>query len=531
MEQYILPKQQNRIPAVSRTVALGLFDGLHTGHRAVIATALQGDGVCAVYTFDPITVTTKPGAKQLMEREELHTRLEKLGVQEVFTADFTAVKDMSPAAFVEEILAGLLQAKQVVCGFNYRFGAQGAGDTDALKALCAAHGITVTVVPPTAINGETVSSTAIRTALADGDMAKARRMLSNAYALRLPVTEGQHLGRRLGMPTINQLLPTQRMAPRFGVYASAVEIGDQVYHGVTNIGLRPTVGADTPLAETWIDGFEGDVYGQTVNVYPVKFLRPEQTFSTLEALREQVIADAKAAKALFAPTGRVRAVLCDFDDTLHRRDDAFRRTLNIFACRYYPAYSPEQHQQLVEDMFVENRHGYGMGCTFREFLTRFLPEEADVEQAVRRFLIDYAACCVMEPDVRPTLDALRAQGVLLGIITNGGSLVQNRKMDATGLRPLTDIVTVSGDEMVHKPDPQLFRRVAARLGVACEDCIYVGDHPLNDIAGAMSAGMRVVYIEYGRPADHPCYTYPLPEDVPVIHTLGELPGVLETLAT
>ncbi len=533
MELYKLPAQQDRVPNLPRTVALGLFDGLHSGHRAVIGAALQGGGRCAVYTFDPVTVTTKPVSQQLLAAEELHARLERLGVEELLITDFAAVRAMSPARFVEEILIGLLHAERVVCGFNYRFGAGGSGDTDTLTALCATHGIAVTVVPPTTIDGETVSSTAIRAALRAGDMPKARQLLSNAYCLRLPVTEGQHLGRRLGMPTINQALPPELVAPRFGVYASAVEIGEEVYHGVTNIGLRPTVGADTPLAETWIDGFEGDVYGQTVAVYPVKFLREEKKFDTLEALQAQVQADAAAAKAVFAPTGRVRAVLCDFDDTLHRRDEAFRRALNVFTHCHYPSYSEEEHQQLVEEMFAANRHGYGMPYSFREYIARYLPEGTAVtpEDALRRFFIDYATACVMEPDAVPTLHTLRQQGLLVGIITNGGSLCQNGKVDMTGLRPMMDIVAVGGDESIQKPNPTLFRRVAARLGVACQDCVYVGDHPINDIQGAMSAGMRAVCIDYPRPTDHPCYSTPLPNGVPVIHTLSELPKVLETLYT
>ena len=532
MERYTLPTQQNSVPAVPRTVALGMFDGLHSGHRAVIAAALRGVGRCAVYTFDPATVTTKPGNCRLMETEELCARLEKLGVQDVFTADFAAVKDMTPARFVTEILVELLHADSVVCGFNYRFGAGGVGDTDTLTTLCAAQGITVTVVPPTTVEGETVSSTAIRQALADGDMAKARRMLSNAYGLCLPVIEGQHLGRRLGMPTINQVLPPHRMLPRFGVYASAVEIGNRVYHGVTNIGRRPTVGTDTPLAETWIDGFEGDVYGQTVTVYPVKFLRSEQAFPTLEALQAQVRADAAEARALFAPTGRVRAVLFDFDDTLHIRDDAFRRALTGLVNKYYPSDTDDERQRIVEEMFAKNRHGYGMGCSFREFLTPFLPNDTtDIDEFMHYFFIRYADSCILQPDVSATLDILRQQGIQPGVITNGGSLVQNGKVDMAGLRPLLDIVAVGGDETVQKPDPLLFRRVAARLGVACEDCVYVGDHPVNDIAGARSAGMRAVFIEYGRPADHPCHQYPLPPDIPVIHAIGQLPAVLETLNT
>ncbi len=530
MERYTLPAQQKVIPAVPRAVALGLFDGLHCGHRAVIAATLREEGRCAVYTFQPATVTTKPDNRALLNEEELYTRMKKNGVQDLMVADFNTVRHLSPAAFVDEILVAQLHATAVVCGFNYRFGAGGAGDTDTLTALCADRGIRVTVVPPTAIEGETVSSTAIRRALAAGDMARVRRMLSSAYCLRLPVTEGQHLGHRLGMPTINQVLPAGMALPRFGVYASFIEIGEETYYGVTNIGLRPTVGTNQPLAETWINGLDTDLYGRTVAVYPVAFLREEIAFPDLNSLKEQMRRDARQAADLFAPTGRVRAVLFDFDDTLHKRDEAFMRALNRFADRHYPDITPTDKEKLVEEMFLFNRHGYGMTVSFGDFIARFLPRDssAQPEEALRRFFIDYGDGCAMEADAIPTLTALREQGCLVGVISNGGSLVQNHKMDATGLRPLLDITVVSGDEGVHKPDPVLFRRVAGRLGVAPEDCVYVGDHPINDMQGAASAGMRTVYIDYPRPADHPCYSTPTPDGVPTVHRLAPLPEMLST---
>jgi len=528
MNRYTFPADQNILPATPRTVALGLFDGLHSGHRAVIAAALEQDGQCAVYTFQPSTVTTKGDNRALLAEEELYNRMEQLGVQDLVVADFGAVRHLTPAAFIDEVLIGQLHATTVVCGYNYRFGAGGAGDTDTLISLCKQRQIRTVVVPPTVVQGVPVSSTAIRAALAAGDMALARRMLSNAYCLRLPVVEGQHLGRKLGLPTINQVLPEGMALPRFGVYVSSIEIGNAVYHGVTNIGRRPTVGADRPLAETWIDGFDGDVYGQTVAVYPVAFLRDEIAFPDLDSLQAQIQKDAKEAAALFAPTGRVRAVLFDFDDTLHKRDEAFLRAVCRFADRYHPDLDTLQKEAFATAMFEANGHGYGMKGTFRDYIARFTPDGVDLDQAVRSFFVSYAFCCIPEADCLSVLDTLHQQGWLIGVITNGSSLIQNCKLDATGLRPIMDIVTVSGDEGIHKPDPTLFRRVAGRLGVACEDCVYVGDHPINDMQGAASAGMRTVYIDYPRPADHPCYRTPLADGVPVIHHLAALPEILST---
>ncbi len=529
MNIYSLPTQQHMIPAVDRAVALGVFDGVHIGHRAVIAAALTGDMRCAVYTFTPATITTKPNARQLTVADELYTLLRQNGVQDVFEADFATVQHLSPAEFVQQVLIDTLHATAVTCGYNYRFGHGGCGDAALLTELCAAHGITVTVVPPVVVDGGAVSSTAVRDAIAAGDMPAARRMLGRAVSMRLPVCAGQHLGHRLGMPTINQVLPAEWVSPRFGVYASSVEIDDEVYTGVTNIGIRPTVGADTPLAETWIRDFDGDLYGKTVTVCPIQFLRDERRFDSLDDLRAQVSADAEQAAALFSPTGRVRAVLFDFDDTLYPRDDAFGGAVHRFIDRHFPMLDEQAHTALADNMIRQSNHGLLPVLPLADILKSALGEDVDattLDDACRRFAIDYADCCVLSDDAVSTLTALREQGYLVGVITNGGSLMQNSKLSFAGLRPHLDISTVAGDEGIGKPHATIFRRVAARLGVSYEDCVYVGDNPVNDMQGAHDAGMRIVWMDNGQAADHPRYSMPMPPQVPVIHALSELPTLL-----
>ena len=528
MNIYHLPGDPIPAPTGNRAVALGIFDGLHSGHRAVIAAALAaGDGYCAVYTFTAATLPTKAENGRLCTDAQRNTLLEQMGVTELFETDFDAVRSLTPEQFVEQVLVNQLHAGAVSCGYNYRFGRGRSGDAATLRALCAARGIAVTVLPPVQADDLPINSTAIRRAVAAGDMRLARRLLSRGFCLRLPVTSGQQLGRRLNMPTINQQLPADLMRPRYGVYASAVEIGDTVYTGVTNIGVRPTVGSDAPLAETWIEGFDGDLYGETVAVYPVAFLRPEQKFLSLEALHRQVRADAAAAHRLFCPTGKIRAVLFDFDDTLHPRDDAFHRTVDAFFRRWHSSQPLEKRRVWAEEMFTTNAYGYGLRMPFDQFIEQYLTVRTpDVpvttEQAVHRFFLDYAASCILSEDALPTLRWLRRQGLLLGVITNGPSFVQNAKIDFTALRPYLDIVAVGGDEGVQKPQPVLFRRVAARLGVAPADCLFVGDHPKNDVLGAREAGMQSVWIDSGHPPDHPCYQTPVPADVPVIHQLRDL---------
>lgn len=531
MTIYRLPIDTNRVPAVGRAVALGLFDGVHIGHRAVIAEAVRaGHGRCAVFTFSPSTMTTKGDLRRITTDAQQNVLLEAIGVTELFETDFAAVRDLSPEAFVEEILCNVLHATTVTCGFNYRFGKGGVGDADLLTTLCAARGITVTVVPAVVSEGQAVNSTAIRQALADGDMVTVRRMLNRGYCFDLPVAQGQHLGRRLGMPTINQQLPADLALPRFGVYASCVEVNGHVQYGVTNIGVRPTVGADTPLAETWIDGFDGDLYGQHLRVYPVTFLRDERTFDTLDDLRTQIARDANAARAVFHDSGdnTVKAVLFDFDDTLHLRDHAFGEACHAFLRRYYPSISEEEHAVRHADMVQFDAYGYHRPVSYREYIEKYLTKWENAvyntaDDALRGFFLEFASNSVPVDGVVHVLQELRRRGYLIGVITNGLTLLQDHKLGFSGLRPFVDVTVVHETEGIGKPDPEIFRRTAARLGVPCETCLFVGDHPQNDIEGALSAGMQAVRIDYGCfPPHHPIYDKPIPQGVPEIHHLDDL---------
>ncbi len=529
MTIYHLPNDTDRIPAAKRTVALGLFDGMHIGHRAVVAEAVRaGRGHCAVYTFSSSTLYTKGDLRRVATDAQQAVILERMGVTELFEADFTAVCDLSPEQFVEAILQNTLHATAVTCGFNYRFGKGGVGDAALLERLCAVRGIAVKVVAAVKNDGQTVSSTAIRSALAEGDMASVTRMMNRAYCFDLPVEQGQHLGRRLGMPTVNQVLPADLALPRFGVYASCVEIGGQVHYGVTNVGVRPTVGADAPLAETWIDGFDGDLYGQSIRVYPVKFLRDERAFDTLEELKAQIEQDAADARDVFHSDGDtpIKAVLFDYDDTLHLRDYAFRIACHLFLYKHYPTISEEEHAARWKTMVQFDDYGYRRPLSYPDFIKKYLrewePTCADPAEALREFFLDFADNCVLLDDAVDTLCELRHRGYRIGVITNGGSFTQDHKLGLSGLRPYVDITLVSEAEGFDKPHTEIFRRAAARLGVPCAACLFVGDHPINDICGARAAGMAAVRIDYGFAQDHPIYERPIPPGVPEIHRLSEL---------
>ena len=248
MQIYTITDLKEPLPLCARRVALGVFDGLHIGHHAVLSHTLDGFERPCVLT---ISHAPKAASPLLSEREEA-IRVEQLGIAEWIRVDFALIREFSPAEFVTDFLHRLLGAKAVCCGYNYRFGKERCGDAEALTALCAAWGIDVTVVPPVVCDGTAVSSTRIRKALTDGDMALANRLLGRPFALSATVEHGKHLGGKLGFPTINQAFSEGRFVPRSGVYASFAVLDGKVTFGVTNIGRRPTVNTtDAPLAETW----------------------------------------------------------------------------------------------------------------------------------------------------------------------------------------------------------------------------------------------------------------------------------------
>lgn len=181
-----------------------------------------------VYTFyQPPSALFKGDAGELCSPAQKKQVLQSMGVEELVQADFSAVRELSPEQFVEEVLHGLLDARLVSCGFNYRFGRGGSGDAALLAKLCARWGIQVVTVPAVEIDGRPVSSSRIRRLVEQGDMPQAARLLGRPFRVDFPVVTGQRLGRVLGTPTINQPLPEGFVHPRFGVYASSVETGEK----------------------------------------------------------------------------------------------------------------------------------------------------------------------------------------------------------------------------------------------------------------------------------------------------------------
>ncbi len=273
------------------SLALGAFDGLHRGHMAVLTAAKDYPGPWGALTFE----SSPSGGPAVLTKEDKLSLLESMGAAAVCTLRFSDIRNMEAEDFVRQVLFGRCHAKKLSCGEDFRFGHDRKGNAALLGRLCAERGAELTVVPPVKDNGEKISSTRIRAAVEQGDIPLANRLLGREFGYTLEVIHGNHLGTGLGFPTINQAMPENFALPPFGVYASLAAIDGKEYAGVTNIGVKPTVGSDRVLSETWLPEFSGDVYGKRVRLGLLEFIRPERKFGSLEELRAEIEKNGKDA--------------------------------------------------------------------------------------------------------------------------------------------------------------------------------------------------------------------------------------------
>lgn len=289
-------------------VGLGNFDGLHLGHRRLIASlvnkAAETGGTAAVFTFFPHPLAVlKPeqAPPLLMTRENKQEMLAALGVQVLlevpFTSRFAAIE---PQEFVAGVLVRELAVAHVFAGYNYTFGRGGRGDAQLLQAAGRQYGFDVHIVSPVMVDEVPVSSTLVRQMLADGEVETAAAYLGYSPFLEGRVVTGEQRGRLLGFPTANIELPAGLLVPASGVYAVRIRLGKEIYPGVANIGIKPTFHAQgfERTLEVHILDFTGDIYGERVRVFFRRRLRGEQRFASVEQLVEQIHRDIALTREL-----------------------------------------------------------------------------------------------------------------------------------------------------------------------------------------------------------------------------------------
>lgn len=283
------------------SLALGTFDGLHTGHRRVIENAADcKDGetpLILMFREHPLLALCGNSPKRLITKTEEARLLKEMKITPVYI-DFPSIMNLGCEDFVINI-ARKYRIKQISCGFNYSFGKNAAGNPMTLKQLCDDIGIRLRVAPAVLYDDSPVSSSRIREALENGNVVDVKKMLGRHFSYDFTVKESQKLGTKLGSPTINQYFPNDFVIPQFGTYASYTLVKGRFFPSVTNIGLRPTIGDGVMNSETHIIGIDENLYGKNIRVSLIEKLRDESKFPSLGDLKNQISADKEKAVKLW----------------------------------------------------------------------------------------------------------------------------------------------------------------------------------------------------------------------------------------
>ncbi len=279
-------------------VAIGKFDGIHLGHKKLLSCILrqkEDNLKSVVFTFDPSPEEFFTGhtVRQLFTRDEKRRAFEKMGIDILIEFPLTEeTAATAPEDFVKRILIGQIGADYIAAGTDVTFGYRGRGDQHLLRSLSKELSFELELIDKVRIDGEEVSSTRVRNQVSDGNMAMAARLLGASYSVSGPVEHGRHIGSTIGIPTVNVMPPDDKLLPPYGVYASRVHLGDEVFSGMTNVGRKPTISEkERPGAETYIYDFDRDIYGRFIEVELLEFVRPEIKFNSIDELKKQIESD------------------------------------------------------------------------------------------------------------------------------------------------------------------------------------------------------------------------------------------------
>ena len=283
----------NKNPNLS--IALGYFDGVHSGHRTVIQNAVayakKNGGKSAVITFTdhPCCFFYGICPKYILTRQERENRIKAIGVDYLYELDFESISGLTAAEYLKDVLVKYFSPCAISTGWNHNFGYKKSGNAKFLHDSSKKFGYEYFELPPKKINNEIVSSSAIRKYLSEGKLEKANTMLGYKFYTSGRIIKGQQLGRTIGYKTANMIYPAELISLPFGVYSVQTNFGK----GIANFGTRPTVKGEGTLLEVHILDFDKDIYGETLNVEFNKMIRPEKKFPSLDALKNQIRNDIK----------------------------------------------------------------------------------------------------------------------------------------------------------------------------------------------------------------------------------------------
>lgn len=299
--------KETKLPeGVRLSCALGNFDGVHTGHRELLLKAAKkeyGATASAVWTFrlHPQLYLGTHAVKIITSMEQKLEYFRETGIEYAILEDFPRVSSLEPEEFAKNLLINELGVVHAVCGFNFSFGKKAGGNCAMLKEYFEECRCNVSIIPPLKIDGDIVSSSLIRAKIEGGKVDDAKKLLGHPFSIFLPVTEGRKLGRKIGIPTINQVFPENYVIPRFGVYACECHVDGKVYRGIANVGIRPTIKEETKIVncETHILDYSGYLYGKKIRVDFCKFIRDERRFGSIDELVAEINQNIKEIREYF----------------------------------------------------------------------------------------------------------------------------------------------------------------------------------------------------------------------------------------
>lgn len=285
-------------------VALGFFDGVHLGHQALLkacvdmAQQLNMEPAAITFHRHPQSLFATGVPLLLNSLEDRHRLLQQYGMSQIITVPVSPeIMQMPWQEFLYTLLSS--GAAGFVCGNDFRFGHKGEGTAKLLEGYCKERNLPCVIVPEQLLEGVRISSTHIRRLIETGEMETALAFLGHPHILSGQVVRGQQLGRKIGIPTANLLIPQGVLVPKFGVYACRITTDQGEFSAVTNIGTRPTVAGNGVTVEPWILDFDGDLYGKVVTLAFYRFLRPEKKFPTLQELQAEIQKNAAEVRNFF----------------------------------------------------------------------------------------------------------------------------------------------------------------------------------------------------------------------------------------
>mgnify|MGYP000055604170 FL=1 len=299
---FMLPKRS--------IITLGKFDGLHRGHKKLVnrVKELKKPGFeTVIFTFDvsPVMRLSDPSFKMILTGEERFHLAKGMDVDCLVECPFVPeIMHMDAKDFVREILVRQMKAAHLVVGPDFHFGHKRGGTTALLKEMGKQYGYQVDVLEKVTDGGAAVSSTRIRREIMEGNLEKANDLLGYPFFVEGEIVHGKHLGHTIGIPTINQRPSVHKLLPPFGVYASITQIDGEPYFGISNIGVKPTVGDSRPGVETYLFDVDKELYGKQAHVRLYEFIRPEYKFPSIAQLQHQIKKDEAACRNYFRDRGK-----------------------------------------------------------------------------------------------------------------------------------------------------------------------------------------------------------------------------------